>query len=214
MVFSQILIQSSKEVLYGYIPILTRIFNYLMDSYNIYGKKTILTAFILFYAIYEYVSYYFTQLILINLLTILVRCIHNYMDIIFLENFNQNVRPYNISPVVNTSTNIHSENENNENNIDDNIDDNIDSNKDDGNQEEDIIDNLPDIRFKKKLQLKNDTCTICLCKYKKNEKITILPCFHLYHSKCIKKSLKRCSHNCPICRSNVCELIKNGKEFT
>ena len=39
MVFSQILIQSSKEVLYGYIPIFTRIFNYLMDSYNIYGNE-------------------------------------------------------------------------------------------------------------------------------------------------------------------------------
>jgi len=45
-------------------------------------------------------------------------------------------------------------------------------------------------------------CTICLGDYKLGDKISYLPCFHLYHSKCIKKWLKY-SKNCPLCKKEV-----------
>ena len=45
-------------------------------------------------------------------------------------------------------------------------------------------------------------CSICLENYKRGDKITYLPCFHLYHSKCIKKWLK-CSKKCPLCKKEV-----------
>ena len=45
-------------------------------------------------------------------------------------------------------------------------------------------------------------CSICLDNYKIGDKILYLPCFHLYHSKCIKKWLK-CSKKCPLCKEEV-----------
>ena len=45
-------------------------------------------------------------------------------------------------------------------------------------------------------------CAICLDNYKVGDKISYLPCFHLYHSKCIKKWLK-CSKMCPLCKKEV-----------
>ena len=48
----------------------------------------------------------------------------------------------------------------------------------------------------------NKNCAICLDDYKIGDKITYLPCFHLYHSKCIKKWLK-CSKKCPLCKKVV-----------
>lgn len=46
------------------------------------------------------------------------------------------------------------------------------------------------------------SCSICLDNYKINDKISYLPCFHCYHSKCIKKWLKR-TKICPLCKAPV-----------
>ena len=51
-----------------------------------------------------------------------------------------------------------------------------------------------------KNEIKN--CAICLENYKIGDKISYLPCFHSYHSKCIKKWLK-CSKICPLCKKEV-----------
>ena len=51
-------------------------------------------------------------------------------------------------------------------------------------------------------------CTICLDNYKIADKIIYLPCFHLYHSKCIKKWLE-CSKICPLCKKEI-NLKKNN----
>ena len=45
-------------------------------------------------------------------------------------------------------------------------------------------------------------CSICLENYELGDKISYLPCFHFYHSKCIKKWLK-CSKRCPLCKKEV-----------
>jgi len=50
-------------------------------------------------------------------------------------------------------------------------------------------------------------CPICLDNYNIGDKIVYLPCFHLYHSKCIKKWLK-CSKNCPLCKKDI--NVKNN----
>ena len=45
-------------------------------------------------------------------------------------------------------------------------------------------------------------CPICLENYEIGDKIVYLPCFHLYHSKCIKKWLKF-SKTCPLCKKEI-----------
>ena len=46
-------------------------------------------------------------------------------------------------------------------------------------------------------------CTICLEKYKKKEKIIILPCEHNFHEKCIKEWFEKDNNSCPNCRENI-----------
>ena len=55
----------------------------------------------------------------------------------------------------------------------------------------------------------NKQCPICLDNYKIGDKISYLPCFHLYHYKCIKKWLK-CSKKCPLCKKEVNFLNQNN----
>ena len=65
--------------------------------------------------------------------------------------------------------------------------------------------NLLDVNKISNEQLNNNEikiCPICLDNYKIDDKIIYLPCFHLYHSKCIKKWLK-CSKNCPLCKKEI-----------
>jgi hypothetical protein len=47
-----------------------------------------------------------------------------------------------------------------------------------------------------------DECSICLCKYLKNEYKRILKCDHKYHKKCIDKWLKQGSSACPLCKQD------------
>lgn len=46
-----------------------------------------------------------------------------------------------------------------------------------------------------------ETCSICLENFLKNEKIIKLDCRHIFHKKCIKKWFKdKDQKNCPLCR--------------
>ena len=51
---------------------------------------------------------------------------------------------------------------------------------------------------------KENICLICLDNYSISEKISYLPCFHYFHSSCIKNWLKiKC--RCPLC-NNIYKL--------
>ena len=54
-------------------------------------------------------------------------------------------------------------------------------------------------------------CIICLDKFRQNDTLVYLPCFHPFHKECIFTWLKR-NTNCPICMIDIKENL-NYKEF-
>lgn len=50
---------------------------------------------------------------------------------------------------------------------------------------------------------KNKKCPICIRKFIKKSKVTILDCKHIYHTKCISKWLLKNSNECPMCKRKV-----------
>ena len=67
-----------------------------------------------------------------------------------------------------------------------------------------IIDNLEEFQLTeeiiKKAEIKE--CRICLEEFTINDKACYLPCFHLFHSSCIKNWFKN-SKKCPLCNVEV-----------
>ena len=55
-------------------------------------------------------------------------------------------------------------------------------------------------------------CLICLCNYEVGEKVSALPCFHTFHTKCIDEWITR-SAKCPVCKFQI--TLKNliGEDF-
>ena len=45
-------------------------------------------------------------------------------------------------------------------------------------------------------------CSVCLEDFVIGDKLTILPCYHNFHSSCVKEWLRH-SHNCPLCRTDI-----------
>ena len=66
-----------------------------------------------------------------------------------------------------------------------------------------IIKFLPiwEIKENKKSE-NNNKCTVCLYEFKLSEKITALPCLHIFHCDCIKCWLKN-ELTCPVCKFEV-----------
>jgi len=57
-----------------------------------------------------------------------------------------------------------------------------------------------------------DTCSICLSKYEKDEAVSYLnTCNHLFHTTCIDKWLRDFNHKCPVCRMSA-DPSKNESE--
>ena len=51
-------------------------------------------------------------------------------------------------------------------------------------------------------KIDNKQCLICLDDYQIDENICYLPCFHLFHSICIKSWIKK-SNKCPLCKNII-----------
>ena len=50
-----------------------------------------------------------------------------------------------------------------------------------------------------KLDDSNKSCVICLEEFHSREKVTALPCFHYFHTNCIKKWIQKKTF-CPVCK--------------
>ena len=74
------------------------------------------------------------------------------------------------------------------------------STKENSNQ---VIEELEiDEKLTHDIEIEKNKCIICLNNYKIHDKISYLPCLHLFHSGCIKEWLKR-SNKCPLCKNEV-----------
>lgn len=49
-------------------------------------------------------------------------------------------------------------------------------------------------------------CSICLCDFITGDKVTTLPCIHMYHSACIEKWLRH-KDFCPLCKMKISDAI-------
>ena len=58
--------------------------------------------------------------------------------------------------------------------------------------------------FKKGYKFQNSVCTICLDDFIFRETLTLCPCGHCYHRKCIKEWIPL-NNNCPLCKRKVHE---------
>ena len=89
-------------------------------------------------------------------------------------------------------------------NIDNRIKFNNDDNNDTIKKEKKLVDKLDEIQLTQDMIDNAETkqCSICLDEYSINDKISYLPCFHFYHSLCIKNWLEK-SKKCPLCNSDV-----------
>ena len=77
------------------------------------------------------------------------------------------------------------------------------------NEMNDILNQLPvtiigDIN---KLNDENKRCVICLEDFKNNDKSIYLPCFHLFHEKCITDWINMKKGFCPFCRTIINNMI-------
>ena len=63
---------------------------------------------------------------------------------------------------------------------------------------------LPSSEIKEKKEGDNNNCIICLADFEVGDKVTSLPCLHMFHTDCIKNWLKSKNH-CPICKYTITE---------
>ena len=67
-----------------------------------------------------------------------------------------------------------------------------------------ILELLQDMKLTKEIleKIENKQCLICLENYIVEENLCYLPCFHLFHSDCIKAWIKK-SNKCPLCKNII-----------
>ena len=73
----------------------------------------------------------------------------------------------------------------------------------------DLLNKLPENKIDdiNKLNEENKKCLICLEEYVNNDNVIYLPCFHIFHKKCITQWIKK-QANCPLCKININDIIK------
>lgn len=59
-----------------------------------------------------------------------------------------------------------------------------------------------------------DKCIICMEKFKIDEEVKTLPCFHIFHKECIDEWFKGNNYTCPICKNSIITGTQNdGSDF-
>lgn len=71
-----------------------------------------------------------------------------------------------------------------------------------------VLKKIPIVKFNHSIHL-YETCAICLEDYEDGEKLRVLPCGHVYHTKCIDPWLTKNRRVCCICKRKV--LIRGEK---
>ena len=73
-----------------------------------------------------------------------------------------------------------------------------------------ILNKLPVVKIAdiNKLNEENKRCVICLEDFKNNDKSIYLPCFHLFHEKCITDWINMNKGFCPFCRAIINDMTK------
>ena len=68
----------------------------------------------------------------------------------------------------------------------------------------DILEQIPESEIEDTSQLSEDKreCIVCLTNFRKSDKITILPCTHMFHSFCVETWLKK-KDFCPVCKIKI-----------
>ena len=81
---------------------------------------------------------------------------------------------------------------------------NLNQNNINNNNQFDINNKLEDVGVTEQIlnKSKTKTCVICQQDYNIMEKICYLPCFHFYHSQCIRQWVQT-SNICPICKNEI-----------
>ena len=64
------------------------------------------------------------------------------------------------------------------------------------------IKKIPNVYFSKKHFKNQEKCAICQYEYKETEKVSKLPCLHIFHNDCIKGWLDK-NKVCPICKKEI-----------
>ena len=67
---------------------------------------------------------------------------------------------------------------------------------------EQVMECLPIKTLTEKKEGVNTNCIICLTDYEVGDTITTLPCFHMFHSNCVKDWFKS-QNSCPICKYEI-----------
>ena len=72
------------------------------------------------------------------------------------------------------------------------------------NENSKILELLQDFKSTKEIldKIENKQCLICLSNYEIEENLCYLPCFHLFHSDCIRTWVKK-SNKCPLCKNII-----------
>ena len=77
------------------------------------------------------------------------------------------------------------------------------------NELNNILDQLPATKIEdiNKLNEENKRCVICLEDFKNNDKSIYLPCFHLFHQKCLTNWINMEKRFCPLCRTIINNMM-------
>ena len=75
-----------------------------------------------------------------------------------------------------------------------------------------ILNQLPETKIEdvNKLDSEKKNCVICLEDFKNGDKAVLLPCIHMFHTKCIKNWLKT-QNSCPICKFKLTAQNMNSQ---
>ena len=67
---------------------------------------------------------------------------------------------------------------------------------------DEILNNLEEVELNEQFKNKEDKCAICLEIFSIGDKVSYLPCFHFFHSSCIKNWI-RIKNKCPFCNNII-----------